>query len=750
MAMTKIARRSFAAGEITPEMFGRTDNVKNQTGLGLCRNAIVLPHGPVSKRSGTAFVNGSLNPTVNVRLIPFVFSASQSMVLEFGHGYIAFHTNGGSLTEAAKACTVAGSVVTCAAHGYVVGDRVFVGSRPVVVNAVADVNHFTGTDVLTGALVGDYLGATSCARVYFIGSPYNYFDLFQLKYTQDSDVLTISHPSYPTMELRRLGATTWTLSAPGLSSTLPTPPVLNITATAGTGTAYPKLANYKITSVSADGSVESLPTGYVQASNDLTLVGAKNVLDWTTAGAGLTYRIYKAPNDPERLYGFIGETTGLLFTDDNIIPDYSINPPSDVLDLVSGGRYPGAVAYFEQRRVFGGSTLDSTAVQMSRSGTESNFTISKPSQSGDAVSFRLKAQQQNPIRHLIPQGDLLALTASGVWRIFSNADGAILPSTVAARLQSSDGSNHVTPLVTGTAVLYVETSGKRVRDIGYSNESRGYVTTDRAILAPHLFNDYTVTDSAFQRNPDKTAWFVRSDGALLSLTYLPEQQVYAWAQHFTDGFVESVCCVPENNQDVLYLLVRRTLEGVTSRTIERMAQRQFATLGSAFFVDCGATYSGAPVSTVSGLWWLAGKSVSVLADGAAYRNLTVSATGVLTLDVPASVITVGLAFTTDIQTIPVSVDTAAASGGGTVKSIGEVSLLVNRTGVFSVGPDTDNLTDVPYRTTEPYDSAPSLKSEEVNLVIDGSWDRAGQTWIRSQDPVPFTLSALIAEVHLAG
>jgi hypothetical protein len=641
-------------------------------------------------------------------------------------------------------------VVTCAAHGYVVGDRVFVGSRPVVVNAVADVNHFTGTDVLTGALVGDYLGATSCARVYFIGSPYNYFDLFQLKYTQDSDVLTISHPSYPTMELRRLGATTWTLSAPGLSSTLPTPPVLNITATAGTGTAYPKLANYKITSVSADGSVESLPTGYVQASNDLTLVGAKNVLDWTTAGAGLTYRIYKAPNDPERLYGFIGETTGLLFTDDNIIPDYSINPPSDVLDLVSGGRYPGAVAYFEQRRVFGGSTLDSTAVQMSRSGTESNFTISKPSQSGDAVSFRLKAQQQNPIRHLIPQGDLLALTASGVWRIFSNADGAILPSTVAARLQSSDGSNHVTPLVTGTAVLYVETSGKRVRDIGYSNESRGYVTTDRAILAPHLFNDYTVTDSAFQRNPDKTAWFVRSDGALLSLTYLPEQQVYAWAQHFTDGFVESVCCVPENNQDVLYLLVRRTLEGVTSRTIERMAQRQFATLGST-----RSSWTAAHLQRRTSV-----DRLRPVVAGRQERERAGRRRGLpqphrqrhrrAHLDVPASVITVGLAFTTDIQTIPVSVDTAAASGGGTVKSIGEVSLLVNRTGVFSVGPDTDNLTDVPYRTTEPYDSAPSLKSEEVNLVIDGSWDRAAQTWIRSQDPVPFTLSALIAEVHLAG
>jgi hypothetical protein len=751
MPITKVARRSFAGGEITPEMFGRTDNVKNQTGLALCRNALVLPHGPVTKRPGTAFVNIASAAISAVRLIPFVFSATQSMLLEFGNGYIRFHTAGATLLEASKACAVAGSTVNCTAHGYNTGDWVFIGGAYYRLT-VTGANSFTVVDTITGTAA--LPAGTTCARVYTLASPYAASDLSVLKYTQDADVLTISHPGYPTYELRRLSATSWTLSAPTLGASIAQPNAggaATVTATVGTGTAYPKDHFYRVTAVTSDGLQESLSTSAAGTTVDLTLPGSKNTVSWT-APAGLTnptYRVYKADNTSVGLFGYIGETSGLSFIDDNIIPDYSRNPPSAVMRLDTAGNYPGAVSYFEQRRVFAGSTNDPQAVQMTRTGTESNLSTSNPSQSGDAIAFRLKAQQQNAIRHLLPLSDLLALTASAVWRIFSNTDGPLLPSTVAARVQAFDGASHVTPVLTGTGVLFVENNGKRVRDIAYSTEARSYVTNDRTVLAPHLFNDYTLVDAAFQRTPDKVAWFARSDGALLSLTFLPEQQVYAWAQHVTDGTVESVCVVPESNQDVLYLLVRRTLRGVTTRVIERMAPRQFATLADAFFVDCGATYSGAPTLTLSNLWHLEGKTVAVLADGGVLSDLVVTG-GTLTLPLQASTVQVGLPYATDVQTVPMSVDAAAASGSGTVKALGDTSLLVYRTGVFSVGPDEDSLTEYPMRTNEAYDSAPTLKSEELSLEILPEWDRAGQLWIRSADPVPLTLSALTTQVHLAG
>jgi hypothetical protein len=47
---------SFAGGEIAPEMFGRIDLDKMQTGLAKAENFRILPHGPVQNRAGYQYV----------------------------------------------------------------------------------------------------------------------------------------------------------------------------------------------------------------------------------------------------------------------------------------------------------------------------------------------------------------------------------------------------------------------------------------------------------------------------------------------------------------------------------------------------------------------------------------------------------------------------------------------------------------------------------------------------------------------
>ena len=56
MANTRIFHRSFAGGELSPEMFGRIDDVKFQTGASKVRNFIVTPQGPAENRPGFAYV----------------------------------------------------------------------------------------------------------------------------------------------------------------------------------------------------------------------------------------------------------------------------------------------------------------------------------------------------------------------------------------------------------------------------------------------------------------------------------------------------------------------------------------------------------------------------------------------------------------------------------------------------------------------------------------------------------------------
>lgn len=94
MATVRTFARSFAGGEVTPEFYGRIDDAKYQTGLAKCLNFITLPHGPAHNRAGLAFVREVQDSARKTRLVPFSYSTTQTMVLEFGHQYVRFHTDG--------------------------------------------------------------------------------------------------------------------------------------------------------------------------------------------------------------------------------------------------------------------------------------------------------------------------------------------------------------------------------------------------------------------------------------------------------------------------------------------------------------------------------------------------------------------------------------------------------------------------------------------------------------------------------
>jgi hypothetical protein len=97
MPSTRTYYRSFAGGEISPEMFGRIDDAKYQTGASTMLNFIALPQGAVENRPGLAFVREVKNSASATRLIPFQFSPTQTLVVEMGAGYFRFHTQGATV-----------------------------------------------------------------------------------------------------------------------------------------------------------------------------------------------------------------------------------------------------------------------------------------------------------------------------------------------------------------------------------------------------------------------------------------------------------------------------------------------------------------------------------------------------------------------------------------------------------------------------------------------------------------------------
>ncbi len=744
---TKYLLRSFAGGEITPELAGRLDLVKYQTGLSLCRNFLTLPHGPATRRPGFAFINEAKDSTRAVRLIPFAFSADQTVVLEFGHQYIRFHLNGETQLEAAKAIvSIVGSTVTVTSHGYSTGDWVFIGTRFHKVTSTG-ANTFTTTDLWGVATTA--AGATA-ARVYTLASPYADTDLFDLHYAQSADIITITHPSYATRELARVSATNWTLTSvtfapPAAPGTAPTVTV-NQPVTPTSSVANQDY-EYAYTYIDAN-ETESLPSGTTTGVNALGLQGNNNEISWSAITGATRYNVYKLRGG---ILGYIGSTTGTSIVDDNILADTTQAPPGDVIELNTGtGDYPSATVYHEQRRWFAGTDDKPQVLWATRTGTETNLTSSIPSRDADGLEVRVAASQYNRIRHLVALSDLIALTAGGEFRIFADGAPAITPTSISIKPQGYAGSSNVQPAVTTGSLLYVQAQGSRIRELSYSWEANSYRSVDASIMAPHRFNGYTLTQIAYARAPESVLWAVRNDGVLLGMTYVPDQQVYGWHAHDTDGTFESVCVVAEGNEDVLYAVVNRTIDGRTVRYIERLHSRVFTDQVDAFYVDSGLTYDGSPVSTLSGLWHLEGEEVDILADGAVAPRQTVT-NGQITLDTAASVVHVGLPITADLRTLPLTMENAQAAGQGTVKNINKVHLRVAQSSVVQAGPTFTRLREYPARAvTDPYGSPPALRDGELALSIDPSWNQDAALCVRQALPLPLTVLSMTLEVQTGG
>lgn len=768
--MTKTLWRSFAGGEITPELFGRFELTKFQTGLRQALNFITLPHGPAVRRPGTRHVLEAKDSTGNVRVIPFAFSADQTMVLEFGHQYIRFHTGGSTLVETGLAITgitqANPGVLTYTGSDPSNGDWMYLsgilgmtqlnGRWVKVAGIDAGANTFQLTD-LAGANIDTtaytaWSSGGTAARAYTLATTYDKAHLFDIHFAQNSDVLTLTHPSYPAKQLARLGATNWTLTDVSFAPTLSAPGGLTVTPTTATASNLSP-QTYTVTAVASDGVTESLAAGAVSTSNNLTLAGNYNTISWSAVGGASRYNVYKQRGGS---FGYIGQTTGLSIVDDNVTADTVKVPPEDIISLNgSATNYPSTVTYHEQRRWFAGTDTKPQSVFATRNGTESNLTSSVPSQADDGLEFRVAAQQQNRIRHLVPLSDLMALTAGAEFRIFADNEPSITPTSITVKPMGYSGASNVQPVVTSGSILYVQAQGSRVRELAYGGAEPGqgggaYRSIDMTIMAPHLFNGYTLSDLAYSRTPDQLCWATRDDGALLGMTYVPEQQVYGWHKHTTSGSFKSVCTVAEGNETASYFVVERTLGGRTAKYIERMASRLFTAQEDAYFVDSGGTYDSTPTTTVTGLWHLEGETVQILADGAVEPEQEVT-NGSITLENAASVVHAGLAYTSDLQTLPLALEAMQAVGQGTLKNVRDVHLRVTQTSLFEAGPDFDNLTPNRSRqVSDDYDAPPSLETAERRVAIKGSWNSDASVCVRQAQPLPLSILAMTLDLATGG
>jgi len=255
----------------------------------------------------------------------------------------------------------------------------------------------------------------------------------------------------------------------------------------------------------------------------------------------------------------------------------------------------------------------------------------------------------------------------------------------------------------------------------------------------------------YQQEPHSIVWSVRTDGQLIGFTYNKEQDVLGWHRHpiaGTDAKVLRVACIPGADADELWAITTRTIDGGTKQYIERLDQEFYPSTpedkSGAFYVDCGLSYSGAPITLVSGLDHLKGETVTILADGSARASKVVNASGQITLDRAASVIHVGLGYTAKLRSIRYE---AGGNEGTSQTKTGRIQRLglrlLNTLGV-KFGPSEDKLQEIQFRMGfHKMDQSPSLFTGDQVVNFPGDYDRGRQVTVVADQPYPCTITGLV-------
>lgn len=286
--------------------------------------------------------------------------------------------------------------------------------------------------------------------------------------------------------------------------------------------------------------------------------------------------------------------------------------------------YPSEVEFFADRLIFAHTIQEPQAVWLSKAGSYVDFGKSNPTVDDDSISATLNARQQNAIREMVPLDRLILLTSGGEWKTSGGQDDVLTPTTIAFKPQSYNGASEMPALVIGNTALYVQNRGYIVRDLSYQFDVDGYTGGDLTVFSSHLTEGKPLVDWDYQQVPFSIVWSVREDGTLLSMTYMREQEVVGWTPMEIDGVVESVCCIPEGGEDAVYVSVKRTINGVTKRYVERMASRLITDVREARFLDSFLTYDGrgdgTKTMTATAADWSVGEMATIVASASTFAG----------------------------------------------------------------------------------------------------------------------------------
>ncbi|PHS25464.1 MAG: hypothetical protein COA84_07560 [Robiginitomaculum sp.] len=578
MARAKIIQTNFTGGEISSAAYARSDLERWYSSAEWIENYVVRVIGGAYRRPGFAYLGRSRTPTKKGQLIRFKKSSFDQLMLEFGEFYIRFW------------------------------------------------------DVATQTLI------QSGGAPYEVVTPFTENDLAGIRFWQVGDVLFMANTSsaIQTKRLKRLADDNWVFGDYEYREGPWRPESeakVNMTPGADVGTGIslqtsgaffdPKHVGALIRVRQNRGSPPYNKWLQKEAYTlgDLVVNAGRVYKAGSTGSSGTNSPIHDegTESDGAMDWEFIHDGAGVVkitsvIDAQNALGDVLVRlPVSAATKYWSEGAFsdyrghPRCGAVHQERMGLYGTASRPDTLSMSVVG---DFDLDganyKPGlgtgliTDEDAVTRTLADGEVEPIVWAISRDQLYLGTTGDVKRVSGpSLDEPITPAGASANSALSPGvSPFCRPARLTDAILYANRDGRRVLEMQFDNGERN----DLTVLAEHMGASPFV-DLVWAELPDFVLWGLNADGGLKSVTRNIKQGVVAWARHTIGGqfeggppVVESISTVfGPSGRDELWALIKRTINGVETRSIERMTRpfdNDFMTPDLACLVDSAGFFDG--------------------------------------------------------------------------------------------------------------------------------------------------------------
>ena len=782
MVKSAPALSSFTAGELSEKLSGRISLTKYREGLSELTNFMVLPQGGITRRPGSQYLGEVKDSDDVTRLIPFQFKTSDTYILEFGDSIMRVYRIGQQVLDGtSKAITgitqANPGVITSNSHGFSNGDEIYVsisqgmtelsGRNYLVANSTT--NTFTLTDlhaaaINTSSMTAYSAGGTQTAtEIYELATPYPSSVINEVNFVQSADTMYLVHPSYAIRTLTRTGHNAWAFATPTLTGSGGSNPYGNLNASSdnypsvvtffeqrivfGATNNYPQTLwfskNGSYTDFSAAGNDDDT-LNYTIASNQV------NKIEWLSATRVLVVGTSGGEYVVTSGSGPITPTTTLIrkYSNYGSTPHMPVQVADVTLFLQRNKRKVREFRYVGEVDDSGYQAPDMTI-------------LAEHITDGGIEEFAYQQEPDSVVWSRRSDGTLLGMTYRREEEVVAWHKHIIggrfgdCTITVSDYANIATGSKIILTLANGTEItLQSEAAGssspsaRSGNTIYYRPNTNNDTTADNIYTALNAQSEFTVA------NPSAavvTVYEAAPGVGLLTATTTDKVRLVVTDQG--RAVVDSIATLPtDSGEDELYMIVKRTIKGLTKKYVERLKSIDFGDeTHEGYFADSGLSYPAAwptpdyatAVTSLTGMYHLEGETIQVAGNGAAHVDRTVAAAGTIALSFSCTSAVAGYGYNSNLQTNRLESGSEDGTSQGKPKRVHGVTIRLLKTVGLEIGPNASTLESIPFRDSSMAASeAVPLFTGDKEVEFSGTYYENDRVYVRQTQPLPLTVLAI--------